>query len=76
VSGRGSSTCESSHGGKTNLLAIQLLERLPHRPIIDMPWVVNAIQTTKPTAGRAIDALKAAGVLVEFTGKKRDRVYA
>ena len=63
------------HGAGTNLLAVQLFERLPQRPIIDMPWVVEAMRTTKPTAGRAIDALEAAGVLVELTGKKRDRVY-
>ena len=29
-----------------------------------------------PGAGRAIEALEATGVLVETTGKKRDRVYA
>lgn len=39
-------------------------------------WVVEALSTTKPTAGRAIEALEAVGVLVETTGKKRDRVYA
>ncbi|MFT6395706.1 MAG: Fic family protein [Bradymonadia bacterium] len=63
------------HGGGTNLLAVQLFERLPQRPIVDMRWVVESMQTTKPTAGRAIEALEAAGVLVEVTGKKRDRVY-
>lgn len=41
-----------------------------------VPWIVDAFATTKPTAGRAIEALEGAGVLVETTGKKRDRVYA
>ncbi|TVR00227.1 MAG: Fic family protein [Deltaproteobacteria bacterium] len=59
-----------------NLLAVQLFERLPSRPIVTAPWVVEALSTTKPTAGRAIEALEAAGVLVETTGRKRDRVYA
>lgn len=59
-----------------NLLAVQLFERLPRHPIISVPWVVAELSTTKPTAGRAIEALKGAGVLVETTGKKRDRVYA
>ena len=64
------------HQGGVNLLAVQLFERLPSRPIVTASWVVDALSTTKPTVGRAIDALEAAGVLVETTGKKRDRVYA
>jgi hypothetical protein len=36
---------------------------------------MRALDTTKPTAGRAIEALKAAGVLVETTGRRRDRSY-
>ena len=34
---------------------------------------MNLVETTKPTAGRAIELLATAGVLVETTGKKRDR---
>ncbi len=64
------------HHTGVNLLAVRLFERLPSRPIITAPWVVDALSTTKPTAARAIGALEAAGVLVETTGKKRDRVYA
>lgn len=64
------------HRSDVNMLAVQLLERLPSRPIVTAPWVVEEMSTTKPTAGRAIEALEAAGVLVETTGKKRDRVYA
>jgi Fic family protein len=64
------------HHTGVNLLAVQLFEGLPRQPIITAPWVVEALATTKPTAGRAIEALEAADVLVETTGKKRDRVYA
>lgn len=64
------------HDPRINLLGVQLFERLPGRPIVTAPWIVDAFATTKPTAGRAIEALEAAGVLVETTGKKRDRVYA
>lgn len=53
-----------------------LFEQLPGRPIITAPWVVEAFSTTKPTAGRAIQALEDSGILVETTGKKRDRIYA
>jgi Fic family protein len=58
------------------LPAVQLFEHLPRHPIVSAPWVVEALKTTKPTAGRAINALVAAGVLIETTGKKRDRSYA
>ncbi len=64
------------HHTGVNLLAVQLFERLPSQPIVTAPWVVEALSTTKPTAGRAIEALEGAGVLVETTGRKRDRVYA
>ncbi len=36
----------------------------------------DLLDTTKPTAGKAIEALLKVGVLGEITGKKRDRVYA
>lgn len=39
-------------------------------------WVVRELETSKPTAGRALAALIAAGVLEETTGKQRDRSYA
>ncbi len=65
-----------AHQTGTTLLAVRLFDRLPSRPLVTVPWVVEALETTKPTAGRAIDALVRAGVLVETTGKKRDRVYA
>jgi hypothetical protein len=34
------------------------------------------LETTKPTATKAIKALCEAGVLHEITGKQRDRIYA
>jgi hypothetical protein len=36
---------------------------------------MKLVETTKPTAGRAVELLVATGVLVEMTGKKRDRSY-
>lgn len=38
--------------------------------------VMKLLETTKPTAGRAVELLVASGVLVETTGKKRDRSFA
>lgn len=37
--------------------------------------MMKLVDTTKPTAGKAIELLETAGVLVESTGKKRDRSY-
>jgi Fic family protein len=45
-------------------------------PIVTVASVKLALDTTKPTAGRAIELLKAAGMLVETTGRRRDRSYA
>ena len=64
------------HHPGANLLAVQLFERLPGRPIVTVQSVVEALGTTKPTAVRAIDALVNAGVLAETTGRQRDRIYA
>jgi Fic family protein len=55
---------------------MRLFEALPVEPIVTVASVMRALKTTKPTAGRAIEALTAAGVLVETTGRRRDRSYA
>jgi Fic family protein len=55
---------------------LRLFELLPRHPIVTVASAMKLIETTKPTAGRAIELLAAAGVLVESTGKKRDRSYA
>lgn len=55
--------------------ALRLFELLPRHPIVTVESVMKLIETTKPIAVRAIDLLVATGVLVESTGKKRDRSY-
>jgi hypothetical protein len=37
---------------------------------------MRLVETSKPTASRAIELLVETGMLVESTGKKRDRSYA
>ena len=44
--------------------------------MVTLPGVMGLLKTTKPTAGKAIDALCKAGVLKERTGRRRDRIYA
>jgi Fic family protein len=61
---------------KTSLGALRLFELLPRHPIVTVASATTLLETTKPTAGKAIDALVDAGVLVESTGRKRDRSFA
>lgn len=63
-----------AHEGMS-LIALRLFEFLPRHPVITARSVIQLLSTTKPTAGRAIELLVAAGVLVETTGKKRDRSF-
>jgi Fic family protein len=56
--------------------SIQLFEKLAQNPVVTLASTLKMLKTTKPTASKAIDALKQAGVLKEITGRKRDRAYA
>ena len=56
--------------------AVRLFERLPDHPVVTVANTMRLIDTSKPTATRAIQALVSAGVLVETTGRKRDRGFA
>lgn len=60
----------------TTVTAMRLFERLPEHPTITLVSAAKLAAVSKPTAGKAIDALSRAGVLTEITGRERDRVYA
>lgn len=60
----------------TSVSAARLFELLPNHPIITVAAAMKLIETSKPTATRAIETLIVAGILVETTGKKRDRSFA
>lgn len=59
-----------------SVAAIRLLDRLPSNPIITLSLAMRLLNTSKPTASKAIDALVRAGTLRETTGKQRNRVYS
>jgi Fic family protein len=61
---------------KASVAAVRLFELLPSHPIVTAGTVQRLLGTTKPTAGRALEALVAAGILTETTGKRRDRAYS
>lgn len=56
--------------------ATRLFDRLPKNPIITLQRVIQLLNTTKPTASKAIKTLVDAGLLRETTGRQRNRVYA
>ncbi|HYO25178.1 MAG TPA: Fic family protein [Lacipirellulaceae bacterium] len=63
-----------SHDGAT-VSSMRLFELLPSHPALTLGRAMQLLETTKPTASKALDALQQAGVLREITGKQRDRVY-
>jgi len=63
-------------GKRASVAAVRLFEFLPSHPIVTAGTVQRLLGTTKPTAGRALKTLVAAGILTETTGKRRDRAYS
>jgi Fic family protein len=60
----------------TSVSTARLFELLPSHPIVSVASAMRLIATSKPTATRAIETLVAAGILVETTGRRRDRSFA
>jgi hypothetical protein len=69
---------------RANLLAAEaasvstprLFEQLPRHPIITGSAAMKLINVSKPTASLAVESLADVNILVETTGKKRDRSFA
>lgn len=59
-----------------SVAGIRLFELLPAHPIVTVSSVVKLLNTTKPTATKAVSGLMEAGILVEITGRRRDRCYS
>ena len=60
----------------TSVAAVRVFELLPRHPIVSIASVIKQLETSKPTAGRAVETLEKTGVLVEITGRKRNRSWA
>ncbi|HEX3913336.1 MAG TPA: Fic family protein [Steroidobacteraceae bacterium] len=58
------------------ICAMQLFEALPNHPVISMPSVTRLLNTTKPTAGKAIEILRRAEILKEMGERRRARLYS
>jgi Fic family protein len=59
-----------------SISAVRLFDQLPRQPIVTVTSAMHLLKTTKPTATRAVDSMAKLGILVETTGKKRDRSFA
>jgi len=62
--------------GKATVIASRLFEELPRHPVVTITGVVRLLETTKPTAAKAIALLEEVGVLTETTGRRRDRTFS
>jgi Fic family protein len=60
----------------TSVSALKLFEQLPRHPVVTVASAMRLIDASKPTATRAIEALAKVGILVETTGRNRDRSFA
>jgi Fic family protein len=63
-------------GRSTSVAGMRLFELLPAHPIVTIAETVKLLKTTKPTAIKAVSGLVNSGVLVETTGRRRDRAYS
>jgi Fic family protein len=59
----------------STVVAARLFEMLPEHPLLTIGAAVRLLDTTRPTAAKAVGALVDAGVLMEVSGKKRDRMF-
>ena len=58
-----------------SVYGLRLFELLPSNPVVTVNSAIRLLDTTKPTAGKAVSALVDAGVLEETTGRERGRQF-
>jgi len=63
-------------GESVSVSALRLFERVPRHPIVSIASAMKLLNTSKPTATRAVEVLAEAGILAETTGRKRGRSFA
>lgn len=61
---------------RATVVGARLFEELPRHPMVTIKSVTEICATTKPTATKAVEALCEANVLVETSGRQRDRVFS
>ena len=61
--------------GASSVMAVRLFELLPRHPILTIAGAMALLETTRPTATKAITTLTEVGVLAESSGRKREQVF-
>jgi hypothetical protein len=59
-----------------SVAGLRLLAQLPRHPIVSVPLIAKLLETTPPTAGKAVELLESLGILEEVSGRLRDRVFS
>jgi len=60
----------------STLAAARLFELLPFNPVLTIKRATTILDTTRPTATKAVRTLIDTGVLTETSGRKRDQLFA
>lgn len=60
---------------RQDALSWRLLEELPRQPVLNTSVVEERFNASNTAVRRALEQLEAAGILQEFTGKKRSRLW-
>jgi Fic family protein len=61
---------------KATVMAVRLLDHLPEHPIMTIQRAAKLLKTTLPTTAKAVGVLEDLGILVETTGRRRDRAFS
>ena len=59
----------------SSVMSLRVIEALPSRPVLTIAGAMELLSTTRPTAAKAVSTLVKAGVLVETSGRRRDRTF-
>ncbi len=60
---------------QTTVLSLRLFELLPRHPVLTVSRAMELLAASRPAAGKAVHVLADAEILVESTGRKRDKTY-
>jgi Fic family protein len=58
------------------LAGLRLLDQLPRHPLVSIPQIVALLETTPPTAAKAVALLESLGILEEISGRQRYRTWS
>lgn len=62
--------------GRASASALRVFEHIQRQPIVKIPTLAEALETTQPTITASLEHLETIGIVKEISGRKRDRTYA